>query len=337
MRTIIAGLLLLSAVPGALAQSAPVPAPSPSPSPVYQTYGVHNPPGYSPCATSSCTYPRAPGQPADPLWPVYWQSNWNMYRVYNQYQNYPPPYPGKPPSPLVNGVDYQTSQGATFYDSTWRGKSGAGAMEERYDKFCLPIFPLANNFSCKFISLGSTAYFVAGAGRPSWMPRVCLFSPLNYAPARNFISHLPYSAADSARIGLGGQGYSFWVSASDGKIMQTGASPDRTADGGILFGYGFQRSAGGQVVPQSFYFSGFPLAPASAPIVSQNYTNFSATQPAAAIWDEVAGLNPDTLPACQLFDPPAVAAPGGALLMAKPALQAPTWATIGRWKQPADK
>ena len=166
------------------------------------------------------------------------------------------------------------------------------------------------------------------------MPRVCLFSPLNYAPARNFISHLPYSAADSARIGTGGQAYSFWVSAADGSIMQTGASPDRTANQGILFGYGFQADAEGQMVPQSFYFSGYPLAPANAPIVSQNYTNFAPTQPAAAIWDDVAGLNPETLPACQLFNPPPPAGHANGI-SARPPILAPTWATIGRWKKPA--
>ncbi len=304
-----------------------------APAQVYQTYGTHNPSSVSPCAVNNCVYKRGPGEPADPIWPDYWQSDWTMYRVFNHWQEAPPPYPGKPPPPLKDGVDYQTSHGASFYDSTWRGKSGEGAMEERYDDYCLPIFPLKNDFSCKFISLGDVAFVVAGKGKPDWMPPVCLFSPLNHPPRPDFISHLPYSAADSARIGKGGQGYSFWISAANGYVMQAGASPDQTDNGGILFGYGFQANAQGQVLPQSFYFSGYPLAPANAPIVSQNYTNFAATQPSQAIWAEVAGLDPSTLPACQLFDPPTrkPTAPMGSSA-AKPAKRAPTWGDIGRWK-----
>lgn len=295
---------------------------------VYQTYGAHNPADASPCAVQGCVYQRGKGEPPDPLWPVHWQSDWTMYRVFNRYEDYPPPYPGKPPAALKDGIDYQTSYGASFYDSTWRGKSGEGAMAERYDEYCLPIFPLENHFSCEFISLGNVAYFVAGEGRPAWMPQLCLFSPLNHPPRRDFVSHLPYSAADSARIGTGGQAYSFWVSAANGYVIQTGASPDRTADGAILFGYGFQADSGGKIVPQSFYFSGFPLAPANAPIVSQNYTNFAPTQPAPTVWDEVAGRDPQTLPACQLFDPPASAG----MTATAPAKQGPTWSDIGRWK-----
>ena len=297
---------------------------------LYQTYGTHNPADASPCQTQGCVYPRAPGDPADPVWPAYWQSDWTMYRVYGpDASKYPPPYAGKPPA----GATYQTSYGATFYDSTWRGKSGEGAMEERYDHYCLPIFPLDNHFSCKFISLGNTAYFVAGEGRPSWMPKLCLFSPLNHPPRPDFISHLPYSAADSARIGPGGQGYSFWVSAANGYVRPARPPPDRTADGGILFGYGFQANAQGQVLPQSFYFSGYPLPPANAPFVSQNYTNFAATQPSPDIWAEVSGIDPTTLPACQLFDPPQSAS---ATLKANAgeAKRAPTWGDIGRWKSP---
>jgi len=298
---------------------------------VYQTYGTHNPAAASPCQTQNCVYPREKGDPPDPVWPDYWQSDWTMYRVYGpDAGKYPPPYANKPPQ----GATYQTSYGATFYDSTWRGKSGEGAMMERYDHYCLPIFPIDNHFSCAFISLGDTAYFVAGEGKPSWMPKVCLFSPLNHPPRPDFVSHLPYSASDSAQIGPGGQGYSFWVSAENGYVMQAGASPDRTSDGGILFGYGFKANAAGKVMPQSFYFSGFPLPPANAPFVSQNYTNFAATQPSPDTWAEVAGLDPTTLPACQLFDPPASAKAGlkAGAVGAAPVKRAPTWGDIGRWK-----
>ena len=300
---------------------------------VYATYGTHNSPSASPCAVSGCIYKRAKGEPADPLWPVYWQSDWTMYRVFQRYQEFPPPYAGKPPAALRDGVDYQTSHGASFYDSTWVGVSGKGAMEERYDSFCLPIFPIENDYSCKFVSLGDVAYFVAGDGRPPWMPPVCLFSPQNHSPGRDFVAHLPYSAADSARIGKSAQAYSFWVSGSDGKVVQTGASPDRTKDHAILFGYGFEADAAGRMMPQSFYFSGYPLAPANAPIVSQNYTDFAASRPDPAIWSELAGLDPHTLPACQLFDPPAqaIATVGTAAPSTSRALKAPTWGTIGRW------
>lgn len=299
---------------------------------VYQTYGTHNAPADSPCSTPDCRYPRAPGDPADPLYPPYWQSGWTMYRVFNNYMNYPPPYAGKPPAALKAGVDYEVSYGATYYDSTWRGPTGEGAMMEHYEKRCLPIFPIANTFTCSFISLGDIAYFVTyDADRPIGMPRVCLFSPKNHPPRRDFISHLPYSKADSARLGPKAQGYSFWVDAQTGKPIQTGVNPDRTADGAIMFGYAFQSKLR-TMNPQSFYFSGYPLAPANAPIVSQNYTNFRATRPdPKETWGQVAGLEPRTLPACHLFAPPQPIVAG--LLQAR-AKDAPTWIDIGRWKKP---
>lgn len=296
---------------------------------VYATYGAHNPPEASPCQVENCVYPRPPGAPSDPLWPEYWQSDWTMYRVYEGYADNPPPYADQPPA----GTEYQTSYGATYYDSTWRSGSGEGAMMESYDDYCLPIFPLENAYSCKFISLGNTAYFVAGDGRPGWVPEVCLFSPMNHPPRRDFISHLPWSKGDSERLsqqagGVAAQAYSMWVSAVNGYVMQEGAAPDQTDHGGILFGYGFMADADGQMQPQSFYFSGYPLAPANAPIVSQNYTDFAATQPPPDTWSQVAGLDPDTLPKCQLFDPPAEPQTTAALGAAQ---RAPTWGDIGRW------
>ena len=265
-----------------------------------------------------------------------------MYRVFQKYAEYPPPYDGKPPPPLQDGVDYQTSQGETFYDTTWVGPSGQGAMMEHYEKFCLPIFPIANNFSCSFISLGNVAYFVTyDQDRPKGMPKVCLFSPMNHPPQRNFIEHLPYSAGDSARLNGKVQGYSFWIDAASGKPVQVGVSPDRTADGDIMFGYAFNSTPSFDPVrktlapyrlPQSFYFSGFPLPPANAPMVSQNYTDFAMVQPdPAQTWDQVAGLDPNTLPNCHLFDPPP--ADNGGLQAATPGPQpkAPTWGDIGRY------
>jgi hypothetical protein len=291
---------------------------------VYQTYGVHNAPKVSPCASPDCRYVRGPGEPTDPTYPEYWSSPWTMYRVFANYASNPPPYNGRPPAPLREGVDYEVSYGASYYDSTWRGRTGEGAMMEHYEKRCLPIFPISNHFTCSFISLGEVAYFVTyEQDRPAGMPPVCLFSPFNHPPRRDFISHLPYSQGDSQRLGAGAQAYSFWINGASGKPVQTGASPDRTADQDILFGYAFAPVAG-VIQPQSFYFSGYPLAPADAPIVSQNYSNFTMTKPdPAKTWAQVSGLDVSKLPACQLFDPPA----GAGLATGKRAI---TWGDVGR-------
>lgn len=319
--------------------------------PVYQTYGVHNAPEVSPCQTPDCRYVRQPGQPADPLYPAYWTSDWTMYRVFGaEYAAYPPPYRGKPPAGLKPGVDYETSFGATYYDSTWKaapgkGPVGQGAMMEHYDKRCLPIFPIDNRFTCSFISLGDVAYFVTYSwDRPKGMPPICLFSPSNHAPRRDFVGHLPYSAGDSRRLGPGGQGYSFWVAVSDGKVLQAGAAPTLSPDDAILFGYGFAPAKpGGALQPSSFYFSGYPYPPGSttpggppyfAPFVSQNYTNWKPVQPdPAKTWAQVSGLDVKILPACQLFDPPSPPPNAAAGLAASPK-RAPTWADIGRGRGP---
>ncbi|MER9227059.1 hypothetical protein NKI39_15740 [Mesorhizobium sp. M0664] len=283
---------------------------------IYQTYGVHNPPSDSPCANADCAYTRAPGEPTDPLYPEYWSSDWNMYRVFNNASQYPPPYDGAPPPALKAGQDYEISKGASYYDSTWSGPTGQGAMMEHYEKRCLPIFPISNQFTCSFISLGDVAFFVTyESDRPKGMPPVCLFSPVNHAPRRDFIRHLPYSASDSKQLKNAIQGYSFWVDAATGKPIQVGVSPDRTADQAIMFGYGFMskampdrvdRSAKPFRHPQSFYFSGYPMPPANAPFVSQNYTNLAMVKPdPKATWDLVSKLDPNKLQACQLFNPPA--------------------------------
>jgi hypothetical protein len=166
-----------------------------------------------------------------------------MYRVFNNYVDNPPPYDCKPPASLKEGVDYQVSYGASYYDSTWRGPNGEeGAMMEYYDEWSLPIFPMDNHFSSAFISLGDNAYFLTfDKDRPKGMPPICLFSDLNHPPRRDFIKHLPYSLGDSQQLGGRVQGYSFWTNPEPDKPpIQVGASPDRTADGGILFGYAFK-------------------------------------------------------------------------------------------------
>jgi hypothetical protein len=300
------------------------------PEDVYATYGVHNPPADSPCANPSCIYVRAPNEPTDPRYPDYWSSNWTMYRVFNGYIEDPPPYDRAPPHALKPGRDYEVSKGATYYDSTWRGSGGEGAMMEHYEARCLPIFPISNHFSCSFISLGDTAFFITyDKDRPTGMPPVCLFSPLNHPPRPDFISHLPYSPGDSARLGNRVQGYSFWLSGANGQPIQVGVSPDRTKDRAIMFGYAFDsrptrdrvnRSIKPYRHPQSFFFSGYPLPPANAPIVSQNYTTFAVIKPdPKKTWDLVSKLDPKNLPACQLFKPPNNAS------SASTESRAPTW------------
>jgi hypothetical protein len=300
---------------------------------VYQTYGVHNPPVDSPCKPPTCVYERAAGEPANPLYPEYWVSGWNMYRVYKQYKEYPPPYNPAPPSQLKEGTDYEKSWGKSYYDSTTVWPGGEGAMMEYYENRCLPIFPISNKFTCAFISLGKIAYFVTyEKDRPAGMPPVCLFSSYNHPPRRNFIEHLPYSTGDSSQIGAGGQGYSFWISATDGTPYQTGVKPVPDIMNYIMFGYGFAPKDG-QVMPQSFYFSGYPLPPADAPFVSQNYVDFQVVKPnPAETWDQVSKLDPATLPQCELFNPPT-----DSKLLQGTIKAAPTWGDIGRWKKPEGK
>jgi len=280
---------------------------------IYSTYGTHNPPHYSKCDPSNCIYTRKSGEPTDPEFPVHWTSNWDMYRVFKKYEEFLPPY-NNPPSGLKEGIDYEVSTGTTYYDSEWSSHfprwPGIGAMREKYNKRCLPIFPISNHFSCSFISLGDTAIFQTyPEDRPPGMPEYCLFSRLNYPPHRDFIKHLPYSAGDSANLKNRIQGYSFWLSRKDGKPIQIGVSPYHAVDA-IMFGYAFWREPSPDASepqskpyrhPQSFYFSGYPKQPANAPIVSQNYTDFSMRKPPPETWSKVEALNPEELPACKLF------------------------------------
>ncbi|HZZ30463.1 MAG TPA: hypothetical protein VFE10_00600 [Phenylobacterium sp.] len=337
VRSALAGLLAALAVqmPGAAATAA-------EPDNVYATFGVHSDAHADDCAAMGCVYKRAPTEPTDPAYPRWWTSHWAMYRVFNQFTDNLRPYAGKPPAALRDGIDYQTSWGITYYDSTWTGPSGRGAMEEHYDRFCLPIFPIPNNYSCSFISLGETAYFVTFDDRPGWMPKACLFSPRNHPPERDFVRHLPYAPGDSRRPGLKIQGYSFWISQA-GRVLRAGASPDMTEQGGILFGYAFERQARPDRVdktappyrhPQSFYFSGVPKLPQAplpdAPIVSQNYTDFAMIRPdPAKTWAQVSSLDPKTLPESRLFDPPAAASPASAAALTS-LRPVPTWNSLGR-------
>ncbi|ROZ76207.1 hypothetical protein [Ramlibacter sp. WS9] len=236
----------------------------------YYTGGVHNDKNCKP--PSKCIYPRKAGEPTDPLYPKWWTSEWTMYRVFNNYDKYPPPY-ASPPAGLTP-ADYQVSYGATYYDSTYlpADKDGTGAMMEHYEKFCLPIFPMANNFSCSFVSLGNKAWFLRYEDRPAGTPACCQFSLHNHPPRRDFIKHLPYNPQQSTHLDGTIQAYSREV------------GPQK-----ILFGYAFNKTATSDDPsnakspkyrhPQSFFFSGYPATPPDAPIVSQNYTNFRADKP----------------------------------------------------------
>jgi hypothetical protein len=257
---------------------------------VYYSGGVHNDKDCTPA--TKCIYPRQSGEPTDPLYPVCWSSDWIMYRVFKNYDTFPPPY-ASPPDGLTPG-DYQISLGSTYYDSTYipADRDGIGAMMENYEKLCLPIFPMPNNYSCSFISLGNKAYFLRYDDRPPKPPQCCQFSLQNHPPRRDFVKHLPYSPADSGRVG--------------GTIQAYSISP-----GGILFGYAFNKTpepdsfdktATPYRHPQSFYFAGQPTDPPNAPIVSQNFTNFRMQRPdAAQTWDRVAKMCPAQPGWCCLF------------------------------------
>ncbi len=239
-----------------------------------------------------------------------------MYRVFNNYQKFPPPY-DSPPANLVEGSDYEVSGGATYYDSTYEDENGRGAMMEFYDRRCLPIFPMSNFFTCAFISLGDKAYFLTYADRPEQMPPCCRFSDKNHPPRRDFIKHLPYSPQDSARLGNRVQGYSFGVGPGDailfGYAFNSAYTPDR-----------YDESLPPYRHPQSFYFSGYPESPPDAPIVSQNYTDFSAKPPEPSkTWDQVGAQCKGDIPWCCLF---ATDCPKNGQTADKSAQTAPSWA-----------
>jgi hypothetical protein len=165
LTTGLAAVWFASPISGARAQA---PADDPASRHLYATGGVHNDVGCIP--PSSCIYQRKPSEPTNPLYPVWWSSDWTMYRVFQNYDKFPPPY-ASPPDGLTP-ADYQVSYGATYYDSTYvsRDRDGTGAMMESYDKYCLPIFPMQNNFTCSFVSLGNKAYFLRYEDRPPNTP-----------------------------------------------------------------------------------------------------------------------------------------------------------------------
>lgn len=260
---------------------------------VYFTSGVHNDKGCKP--PERCVANRQPGEPVDPLFPTWWSSDWTMYRVFNNYTTYPPPY-ASPPAGLTP-ADYEVSYGSTYYDSTYvpADGDGVGAMMEHYVKRCLPIFPFANTFTCSFVSLGNKAYFLRYDDRPPGTPACCQFSLQNHPPRRDFVKHLPYNAAQSGHLGGAVLAYSRTV------------GPQK-----ILFGYAFEKQsrkdsfdkrAAAYRHPQSFFFSGSPTDPPNAPIVSQNYTNFRMQKPnPVSTWNRVKEMCSPEPEWCCLFE-----------------------------------
>ena len=270
---------------------------------IYPTFGVHNPASYSPCEDYDCIQRRPEGAPSDPLFPPQWVSDWTMYTVHDGYQKSPPPYPLDIES--VGIQDYTMSKGRTYYDGSFNHPNhpGEGAMMEYYHERCLPIFPIENDYTCAFVSLGNTAYFLTPdeSNRPENMPACCLFSPLNHPPRRDFIKHLPYSPIDSSRLP---------------DIQAYSLETPGPNDSSILFGYAYNSTytmddAANRTEdkpyrhPNQFYFSGFPLPPVKAPIVTQIYTNFQSIPPNADdTWNmvgQMCALQP--LPKCALFNP----------------------------------
>ena len=259
----------------------------------YYTGGVHNDKGCAP--PRNCVHPRSPGEPTDPAYPTWWTSDWTMYRVFANADQFPPPY-SSPPAGLTP-ADYEVSYGTTYYDASYvpPDGDGTGAMMEHYVKRCLPIFPSANTYTCSFVSLGNKAYFLRYDDRPPGTPPCCQFSLQNHPPRRDFIKHLPYNAGQSAHLGGSLQAYSRLVGQQK-----------------ILFGYAFEKQSRRDAVnlgaapyrhPQSFFFSGMPTVPPDALIVSQNYTNFRMQRPnPQQTWNRVKELCAPEPEWCCLFE-----------------------------------
>lgn len=268
-----------------------------NPDHIYYTQGAHND---LDCDKSKnyCVADRHQGEPSDPQYPQWWISDWKMYRVFQNYDKFPPPY-SSPPQDL-NPDDYEVSDGTTYYDSTYIAKDGdgEGAMIEHYKKRCLPVFPSENHYTCSFVSLGNKAYFLRYDDLDlTKKPSICLFSPHNHPPRTDFIKHLSYDPTESAHLNNSLQAYSIHLSDKE--------NPKK------LFGYAFYKEATPDSYdstakpyrhPQSFYFAGYPLAPVHAPIVSQNYTSFHIEKPSSETWTQIAEMLPPNPKPCCLFE-----------------------------------
>ncbi|MCL1126415.1 hypothetical protein [Shewanella surugensis] len=262
---------------------------------VYETYGVHNSLG---CNKKNhfCLSPRSRNAPSNPILPLEWISDWVMFRVKKDYKDNPPPYTN-PPSTL-KPEDYTISYGTSFYDANYLPLhgDGVGAMMVHYDKYCLPIFPIANNlYTCSFISLGNKTYFLTYRhDRPAHMPACCLFSPNHHPQRPDFVKHLNYDFLRSKQLNHSVLAYS---------------REQLTLHGQVLFGFAFNKATSpdafntpGYQHPHSFFFSG-DFNTAKAPIVSQNYTSFRTEKPnPEQTWERVSRMCPATPKPCQLFN-----------------------------------
>jgi hypothetical protein len=99
---------------------------------IYATYGVHNDSHLDLCPRANCIYQRSTAEPTDPIYPRYWTSHWAMYRVFNRYQDNPPPYDGKPPNSLQEGKVYVTTWGRPI--TTQPGKGCKIASDSMVDE-----------------------------------------------------------------------------------------------------------------------------------------------------------------------------------------------------------
>ena len=261
----------------------------------YETYGVHNNLGCNK-DNAYCLAPRSRNAPSNPILPLEWISDWTMYRVKKNYKDNPPPYTN-PPSTL-EPEDYSVSYGTTFYDANYLPLhgDGIGAMMVHYDKYCLPIFPIANNnYTCSFISLGNKTYFLTYQhNRPQHMPACCLFSSNHHAMRPDFVKHLNYDFLRSKQLNHSILVYS---------------RQQLTMHGQVLFGFAFHKAVSpdafntpGYQHPHSYFFSG-DFNTANAPIVSQNYTSFRAEKPDPEhTWERISRMCPATPKPCQLFN-----------------------------------
>jgi len=80
-------------------------------------------------------------------------------------------------------------------------RDGTGAMMEHYyEKFCLPIFPMSNNYTCSFVSLGQQSLFlcVYDDRPPNTAAMLPVLAEEPSAATRFSSKHLPYSPVDSA-------------------------------------------------------------------------------------------------------------------------------------------
>lgn len=295
MRTVVfaaAILLSLASLRGSLAADDSDPSDAAASRHLYYTGGVHTDAGCTPA--QKCIYERKPGEPTDPLYPAWWSSDWIMYRVFQNFEKFAPPY-ASPPAGLTP-ADYEASFGSSYYNSTYvpPDRDGVGAMMEYYDKRCLPIMATTNHYSCAFISLGNKTYFLRYGDRLPDEPQCCLFA-LNHHPAsRDFIKHLPYNAEESLHVRGSIQAYSRLVPPGNiriGYAFNKQATPDT-----------FDRKAAPYRHPQSFYFPGNPVDPPNAPVVSQNYTNFRMEKPDPdETWNQVAKMCPVKPQWCCIF------------------------------------